>query len=125
MIASKHVLVFDIQIKSRCVKRSKYLCFEMFTISTSEYESSKLPDFYHKLFRAVENDPKFTRLDYLQEYSQKLKARNEISEEVYKRTRPIDGRLARAHGLHKLQKKKKKEIVHLLKFRPIKDAGKI
>ena len=80
----------------------------MFTISTSEYESSKLPDFYHKLFRAVENDPKFTRLDYLQEYSQKLKARNEISEEVYKRTRPIDGRLARAHGLHKLQKKKKR-----------------
>ena len=88
-----------------------------------QYESSKLPDVYHKLFRAVENDPKFTRLDYLQEYSQKLKARNEISEEVYKRTRPIDGRLARAHGLHKLQEKK--EIVHLLKFRPIKDAGKI
>ena len=123
MIASKRVLVFGIQIKSGCVKRLKYLCFEMFTISTSEYESSKLPDFYHKLFRAVENDPKFTRLDYLQEYSQKLKARNEISEEVYKRTRPIDGRLARALGLHELQKKK--EIVHLLKFRPIKDAGKI
>ena len=59
----------------------------MFAISASEYESSKLPDFYHKLFRAVENDPKFTRLDYLQEYSQKLKARNERSEEVYKRTR--------------------------------------
>ena len=124
MIATKHVSVFDLQIKSRCVKRSKYLCFEMFAISASEYESSKLPDFYHKLFRAVENDPKFTRLDYLQEYSQKLKARNERSEEVYKRTRPIDGRLARAHGLHKLQKKKK-EIVHLLKFRTIKDAGKI
>ena len=88
-----------------------------------QYESLKLPDFYHKLFRAVENDPKFTRLDYLQEYSQKLKARNEISEEVYKRTRPIDGRLVRALGLHELQKKK--EIVHLLKFRPIKDAGKI
>ena len=82
----------------------------MFAISVSEYESSKLPDFYHKLFRAVENDPKFTRLDYLQEYSRKLKARNERSEEVYKRTRPIDGRLARAHGLHKLQKKKKKKL---------------
>ena len=82
----------------------------MFAISASEYESSKLPDFYHKLFRAVENDPKFTRLDYLQEYSQKLKARNERSEEVYKRTRPIDGRLARAHGLHKLQKEKKLPI---------------
>ena len=61
-----------------------------------------MPEFYHKLFRAVDNDPKCTRL---QEYSQKLKARNEISEGVYKRTRPKDARLARAPGLHKLQKK--------------------
>ena len=34
-----------------------------------------------------------------------MKARNEISEGVYKRTHPKDGRLARAHGLHKLQTK--------------------
>ena len=39
-------------------------------------------------FRIVETDPTFTRLDSVQGYLRKLRIRNEISEEVYKRLHP-------------------------------------
>ena len=48
-------------------------------------------------FQIVENDPTFTRLDSLQQYVRKLKTRNEISEEVYKRICPENARLAMVH----------------------------
>ena len=44
-----------------------------------------------------------------------------MSEKVYKRTRSKNGRLARAHGLHKIQK----DFVHILKFHLIIDAASI
>ena len=68
--------------------------------------------------RIVENDPTFTRVDSLQQYLRKLKTRNEISEEGYKRIRSKNARLARAHGTPKIYK----DFVHLPKFRPIIDT---
>ena len=73
-------------------------------------------------FWIVENDPTFTTLDSLQQYLWKLKTRYEISEEVYKRIRPKNARLARAHGVPKIHK----YFAHLPKFRAIIDtAGSI
>ena len=42
-------------------------------------------------------------------------------QKVYKRTRPENGRLAKAHGLRKIQK----DFVHILKFCPIMDVASI
>ena len=73
-------------------------------------------------FWIVENDPTFTTLDSLQQYLWKLKTRYEISEEVYKRIRPKNARLARAHGVPKIHK----YFANLPKLRAIIDtAGSI
>ena len=65
-----------------------------------------------------ENGPTFKRLDSLQQYLQKLQTRKEISEEVYKRIRPKNVRLARAHGTPKINK----DFIHFPKFWPIIDT---
>ena len=69
-------------------------------------------------FRKTNEDPTFRRLSSLQEYLRKLKERKEISEEIYQRIRPQNGRLARAHGLPKIHK----EFVNLPKFQTIGDT---
>ena len=70
-------------------------------LDITEYKTSAKHLFSGKCkFWIVENDPAFTRLDSLQQHLWKLKTRNEILEKVYKRVRPKNVRLARAHGTH-------------------------
>ena len=69
-------------------------------------------------FPKINEDPTFRRFSSLQEYLREPKERKEILEEIYQRTRPQNGRLARAHGLPKIHK----EFVNLPKFRPIVDT---
>ena len=68
--------------------------------------------------RKINGDPTFRRFSSSQQYLHKLKECKEISEEIYQRIRPQNGRLARAHGLPKIHK----EFVNLPKFRPIVDT---
>ena len=60
-------------------------------------------------FRKINEDPTFRRLNSLQQYLRKLKERKELSEEMYQRIRPQNGRLARAHGIPKLHKEIRQE----------------
>ena len=69
-------------------------------------------------FRKINEDPTFRSLSSLQQYLWKLKERNELSQEIYQRIRPQNGRLGRAYGLPKIHK----EFVDLPKFRPIVDT---
>ena len=69
-------------------------------------------------FRKINEDPAFRSLSSLQQYLRKLKERNELSEEIYQRIQPQNGRLGRAHGLPKIHK----EFVDLPKFGPIVDT---
>ena len=68
-------------------------------------------------FLKTNEDPIFRKLSSLQQYLRKLKERKEISEEMYQRIRPQNGRLTKAHGLPKIHN----EFAYLPKFRPIVD----
>ena len=48
-------------------------------------------------FRKINEDPTFRRPSSLHQYLRKLKERKEISEEIYQRIQPKNGKLARAH----------------------------
>ena len=50
-------------------------------------------------FKVVSEDPTATRLNSLQRYLKKLQKRGEISEDLFKKIRPMNGKPARAHGL--------------------------
>ena len=79
----------------------------------NDYRSSVKHLFFDKSkFRMVENDTTVTRLDSLQLHLRRLKILNEISEEAYKRIRPKNARLARAHSTRKIHK----DFAHLPKF---------
>ena len=66
-------------------------------------------------FRKISEDPTHTRLKTVQTYLRKLLERKEITEEVFKKTRPQHAKIARAHGLPKVHK----SFDILPKFRPI------
>ena len=92
----------------------------MYSYSNQAKETSVKHFFSEKSkFRIIENDSTFTRLDSLQQYLRKLKTHNEISEEVCKRIRRKNARLAKAHGTPKIHK----AFVHLPNFRPIIDTA--
>ena len=69
-------------------------------------------------FHKINEYQTFRKLSSLHQHIHKLKESKEISEEIYQRIRPQNGRLARAHGLPKIHK----EFVNLPKFRPIVDT---
>ena len=64
------------------------------------------------IFHKVKEDPTFRTLSSLQQYLRKLKEHKEISEEIYRRIRPQNGRLVEAHGLPKIHK----DFVNLSRF---------
>ena len=68
-----------------------------------------------KKFKQVDKDPTMTQLSTLQNYLRSLFKRGELTEEQYKKLRPQNARVARAHALPKIQK----TFTVLPKFRPI------
>ena len=91
---------------------------EIMILDINNYRTSVKHFFDASKIRAVENDPKFTRLDSLQNHFPRLKVHNEISEELCKRISPKNERPAKAYGLLKIQK----YFAVLPKFRPITDT---
>ena len=69
-------------------------------------------------FKTIPTDPTPTRLNSLQRYLKKLEKREEITEEIYKKIRPMNAQPARAHGLPKTHK----EYEDLPPFRPVIDT---
>ena len=64
-----------------------------------DYKNSVKQMFSYRMkFHKINEDPTFRRLSSLQHYLRKLKECKEISEEIYQRIQPQNGRLARAHG---------------------------
>ena len=91
----------------------------MVLVNCLDYKNSVKQIFSDRTkFLKTNEDPTFRRLSSLQQYLRKLKEGKELSEEMYQRIRPQNGRLARARGLPKLHK----EFVNLPKFRPIVDT---
>ena len=66
----------------------------------------------------LKEDPTNTRLDSLQSYLRKLLKEGEISETIYDQIRPMNAKIARAHGLPKVHK----DFERIPPFRPIIDT---
>ena len=71
-----------------------------------------------KKFKEINEDPTMTQLSTLQNYLRSLFKRDEVTEEQYKKLRPQNARVARAHALPNIHKK----FTVLPKFRPIVDT---
>ena len=55
-------------------------------------------------FKEIQDDPAPARLSSIQRYLKKLNNRNELNDEVFKKIRPQNAKLARRHGLPKVYK---------------------
>ena len=71
-----------------------------------------------KKFKSLERDPTIAPMKTLQSYLSTLPKQNELTKEKYNAMRPKNGKLAKAHGLPKIDK----EYSNILKFRPIVDS---
>ena len=88
-------------------------------IGTNDYYTAVENLFSDKSkFKEIHDDPTPARLSSIQRYLKKLNNRNELNDEVFKKIRPQNAKLARVHGLPKVHK----TFNSIPPFRPIIDT---
>ena len=88
-------------------------------INKDEYNRSLEKVFNNKKkFKVLQEDPTLRNLSTVQSYLNTLLNRNEISEDIKKKMRPVSAQISRAHRLLKIHK----EFTNIPRFRPIIDT---
>ena len=78
---------------------------EVVLIRTIDYYTAVENLFLDKSkFKEIHGDPKPARLSSLQRYLKTLSNRNQVNDEVFKKIRPQNAKLARTHGVPKVLK---------------------